>query len=672
MNNQVPLGDIEVAELRRQRALQQQQQQQTQANRVQREIEERLLREEQEQNIARRLEREAEEEAEERRRLLEQGGDQEQQQPDHDNPLHGQQGDGNEAINHDAAVDGAANNHNINAILETAKRNRFWNYCTTSLILASAMIYYALRTRQAQWYLALVYLSSSKWALLIIGNAFVALAVKLFDVMVQGLLNGLRLQEAEGLQDFFRWNLPETCLALTMFRSELDGRTAIKFLCLVWIKSMHHVTMLRENHTRLTQETVVSNDPNDNDELDGNLFGTGTDSTPAVRKWWHIGPMRVPWVHFKLFILLVLLQCFDCVLVHAMTLSIIQHGPSVNMLFLFEATILLVSAWSHIMLWLLHAMDGALHVLGAKPGITKRFILPHWKDYKATFTFAVELQAQAVQFLFYVSFFGIVLTYYGPPINLLREVYVSFAAFKERLTSFMKYRRLMASMDRFANVTDEKLEEAGRVCIICRDEMTVADCKQLPVCNHLFHKSCLREWLVQQQSCPTCRSDITAMEAQERTRRAAEMAAAIRAIQGFMPELENNDDNNEAIEIANEDEIRAAGDHEQVAQNDEPPRASSIDRTGPQHDTATAKPRTSPSLPFPALYRASVPSTGAVVYSDAYGIDVKVFKRRIPYGTIVLCLGDTERQGVQVLKVPDGWIYPTCVQRLYAVAVDDE
>jgi E3 ubiquitin-protein ligase synoviolin len=98
---------------------------------------------------------------------------------------------------------------------------------------------------------------------------------------------------------------------------------------------------------------------------------------------------------------------------------------------------------------------------------------------------------------------SISLTYYGPPLNLLREVYVSFIALKERLWAFLKYRQLMASMNRFADVTDEQLDEAGRTCIICRDEMYKEDCKQLPACQHLFHKSCLRSWLAQQQTCPT-------------------------------------------------------------------------------------------------------------------------------------------------------------------------
>merc|ERR1711937_881404 len=113
--------------------------------------------------------------------------------------------------------------------------------------------------------------------------------------------------------------------------------------------------------------------------------------------------------------------------------------------------------------------------------------------------FAAELQAQAAKFIFYLTFFAIVFTYYGLPINLIREVYVSFLQLKSRAVAFNKYRRLMSSMNRFENPTEEELEKE-QICIICREIMTVETAKRLPGCGHIFHKSCLREWLVQQQT----------------------------------------------------------------------------------------------------------------------------------------------------------------------------
>ena len=73
------------------------------------------------------------------------------------------------------------------------------------------------------------------------------------------------------------------------------------------------------------------------------------------------------------------------------------------------------------------------------------------------------------------------------PINLFREVYVSFQALKQRLVAFAKYRRLMASMNRFENVTEEELEDAGADCIICRDLMTINDCKKVNLLGGISH-----------------------------------------------------------------------------------------------------------------------------------------------------------------------------------------
>ena len=280
-------------------------------------------------------------------------------------------------------------------------------------------------------------------------------------------LGGLRLHEAEGLGDFFRWNVTETCLALTMFRSELTVSNGILFLLLVLAKCLHWVADLREGHLRVTEESIVVQEGG----------------------FWNGWPV-LQWQHAKLWVFLVILQVIDIFAVHWCGQDILTHGPSVSILFGFEAAILLVSAWNNLVLWHLHALDGCMHYLHEQTNPDQRvhrWIHP-WKEHKATVTFAVEVQAQAAKFLFYVTFFCIVLTYYGMPINLFREVYVSFQALKQRLVAFAKYRRLMASMNRFQNVTEGELEDAGADCIICRDTMTVNDCKKLPGCGHVFHK----------------------------------------------------------------------------------------------------------------------------------------------------------------------------------------
>ena len=109
-------------------------------------------------------------------------------------------------------------------------------YTPLSIIAAVLLIHHTLRTRQ-QFYLALVYLQSSKLAYILLGNAIIALAVSTFTLMTKIFLDGgLRPNERDSIGEHIRWDVTETCLALTIFRSELDVVTAIEFLGLVILK----------------------------------------------------------------------------------------------------------------------------------------------------------------------------------------------------------------------------------------------------------------------------------------------------------------------------------------------------------------------------------------------------------------------------------------------------
>ena len=249
---------------------------------------------------------------------------------------------------------------------------RSLSYTQASLLAAVALLFYALRTRQ-QWYLALVYIRSSKAAYIILTNALIATCVGTFRTVTKTFLGGLRLHEAEGVGDFFRWNVTETCLALTMFRSELTVSNGILFLILVLAKCLHWVADLRESHLRVTEESIVI-------------------CQQGLWKGWPL----LQWQHAKLWFLLILLQVMDIFAVQWCGQDILIHGPSVSILFGFEAAILLVSAWNNLVLWHLHALDGWMHFIHEQTTPDQamhRWIHP-WKEHKATFTFAVEVQAQ--------------------------------------------------------------------------------------------------------------------------------------------------------------------------------------------------------------------------------------------------------------------------------------
>ena len=338
------------------------------------------------------------------------------------------------------------------------KKNPF-TYVRLSCLAAVFLVYYAYRSRQ-QWYLALVFLSSCKYAYVILGNAYIAMLIWLFRGVTGFFLDGLRLNEAEGLGDYFRWHITETCLALTIFRSELNVKTFMLFLFLVFSKCLHHIVDAREAHLRMTEEIVVANP---------------SSGWPKLR-----------YPHVKLFVLISILQVLDVISMVLCGQDIMNNGPSVSILFAFESAIMLTSVVSNALLWNLHLIDGILHFLhenSDSSGRMYRSIYP-WKDHKPTLMFAVELQAQAAKFVFYTTFFAIVFTYYGLPINLIREVYVSFLQLKSRVVAFNKYRQLMACMNRFENPTQEELEKE-HICIICREEMTVETAKKLPGCGHM-------------------------------------------------------------------------------------------------------------------------------------------------------------------------------------------
>eukprot|EP00439_Symbiodinium_sp_Y106_P035719 s787_g4.t1 len=85
--------------------------------------------------------------------------------------------------------------------------------------------------------------------------------------------------------------------------------------------------------------------------------------------------------------------------------------------------------------------------------------------------------------------------------------------------------------------TDAEIEE-NEFCVICRDSLFEGSKPKKLSCGHIFHIDCLKSWLVMQQVCPTCRSEIraegpahtqTQMQREEDTGLAAAQAAAAAA-----------------------------------------------------------------------------------------------------------------------------------------------
>lgn len=273
-------------------------------------------------------------------------------------------------------------------------------------------------------------------------------------VMKSVFFGQLRDVEVELLYDNARYAVTETCLALTIFREELTVRVLTLFTALLFSKSFH---WLCQSRVEYVESDNVSR-----------------------------------WTHIRLLTLMYTLLVWDVAFVAGCVYF--WKGPSVLILFGFEYTILAVSVTGTFLRYCLHLVD--MRIEG------------NWPQ-KGSYLFFLEFATEVVRFLSYVVFFSIIFTYYGMPLHIVRDLWMSYVNLKRRLVIFNKYRHLTANMnERFPDATPEELVACEHTCIICRDLMEAGPgAKRLP-CGHIFHLDCLRLWLQQQQSCPTCRADI--------------------------------------------------------------------------------------------------------------------------------------------------------------------
>ena len=77
--------------------------------------------------------------------------------------------------------------------------------------------------------------------------------------------------------------------------------------------------------------------------------------------------------------------------------------------------------------------------------------------------------------------------------------------------SYLARRDTSRRLDSLAIATEAQLREHGDLCSICYMEM---ECPHAVItnCNHFFHKSCLKKWLVVQDNCPLCTKPVVAGE----------------------------------------------------------------------------------------------------------------------------------------------------------------
>ena len=238
------------------------------------------------------------------------------------------------------------------------------------------------------------------------------------------------------------------------------------------MSSLHWSVELRGGHLRMTEEIFAYPDEEGVGHDDVNPNNDLSITRHRSKQAWHHRLPSVRLAHIRYYTLVQILLSLDILAVSHCALSVVAaKGRSVDVLFGFEATILLVSGLSSLGLYNLHVIDGIMGVFQhlsdgehhyvpvggmAEPSVGYDIDGPHpppqdhhppqqeggdvhaataaasdhsharrsksfakimveylaipWRDHRATLALVIELQAQAAKFLFYSIFFAVVLT----------------------------------------------------------------------------------------------------------------------------------------------------------------------------------------------------------------------------------------------------------------------
>ncbi|KAH8155799.1 uncharacterized protein LAJ45_00811 [Morchella importuna] len=343
-------------------------------------------------------------------------------------------------------------------------------YGATSVILGAGVIISAFNQR-ANFYSACVHLAQSNACLMVLTNLLLLLSI-LFGHALQLIFYGpLRTPEIENLYEKAWYAVTETCLAMTIFRDEFDVRFIVMFGVLLFIKCFCWIGGSRVE--------FMETSPPDNPTL----------------------------FHIRLASsLILLLSACSAMLWHSVS-SVLERGrPNMMVMFAFEFAILLITSLGITGRYVLSLVEkyilkreamrrraarilereGARQRHAARVAeVTRRrrdgdlvedvpeleeededeeeLDVGGWEE-KGTWVFYLELVTDLLKLLTYLSFFSIVLRYYGLPLHIIRDVYLTLRSFITRIRDFIRYRRATAHMNsRYPDATPEEVEREGAV-----------------------------------------------------------------------------------------------------------------------------------------------------------------------------------------------------------------
>ncbi|KAH6655259.1 hypothetical protein BKA67DRAFT_231359 [Truncatella angustata] len=368
----------------------------------------------------------------------------------------------------------------------------------------------------------MVYLSQNNLSLMILIN-LILLVYGSFVYGLQRLCYGqLRPVEIEQLYEKAWFAVTETCLAMTIFREEVGAWFLVMFTALVTGKVWEWIG---EGRVEILEQQPPANP---------RLF------------------------HTRLSISLLLSIIYDTWLFSYTVNTVIQQArPNMMVMFLFEFAILSTCSFRTGLRYILSLVEMNIvnkqtrtrlqerrkEVREQRADILRRresedaaeaeaanqeelpdehdidemdIEVPGWET-KGQWVLSLDLFADFVKLGVYVGFFAVLMMFYGLPIHIMRDLFLTTRSFLKRLNALVKYRKALADMNKYPDATQEELARED-TCIICREEMRPWDPatpgqversrpKKLP-CGHILHFGCLKGWLERQQVCPTCRRSV--------------------------------------------------------------------------------------------------------------------------------------------------------------------
>lgn len=199
--------------------------------------------------------------------------------------------------------------------------------------------------------------------------------------------------------------------------------------------------------------------------------------------------------HLKVFSLLVFIQFMCAFLVVVSLFAYKTIGLSLSLFMFSESFGLTLRTLYVITRYIVHLCD--IYNLAQ---LTNKGSLNYYID----FTF--EIGVVTIDFLHYLHML-IYGNFYLSMASLVicMELKRLFFDLKKRMKRHSNYLRVIEKMEKkFPWATKEELVDSDK-CAVCWEKLDEA--RRLP-CSHIFHHNCLRSWLEQDTSCPTCRKSL--------------------------------------------------------------------------------------------------------------------------------------------------------------------